>query len=136
MVFTVLDKPAPDPFPSLNDAQKNAITDIYITTNNPMGIRESKVIADLWDGEYMPTSVADMYFNKIKKITAYCSQLMMETVWPTTLTKLKSEAYKHYPECTQAPFEYLIDKMIAHSTVAGTFAAYKYYFDNLDPNNI
>jgi len=152
MAFTILDKPTPDPFPSLNDAQKNAISDIYVTTNNWNAVKDSKTVADLGDGKYVPSSICSQYFNKINSIVSYCSSLMQGTIVvtpavldedgvvitqvvyntkPTTLAKLKTEAHKGYTECSQVPFEYLIDKMIENSTVEKTFTAYKAHFDSI-----
>ena len=97
-------------------------------------VKESKVVADLDTGRYVPQDICIKYFNKIIEITTYCDSLMTgEETEPQTLGELKQRAFEHYPSCTQQSFNYLIDKMIENITIEGTFETYKYYFDNLDP---
>jgi hypothetical protein len=43
---------------------------------------------------------------------------------PVSIDGLKAESLAKFPECTQAPHYYLIDKIIENSTTEGTFDAF------------
>ena len=131
MAFPVLDKPEAEGYAGLNDAQKQEIVDAYVAGETATGIKHSKDIALADSGKYVPLWVAKDAISKIKGIYKECCSLMQSESVPADLASLKKEAIKAFPECSQAGFDYTVDKIIENCTVAGTFDSFKAYFDSL-----
>ena len=113
-------------------------------------VEEKKILTDAFiNGEgvtsvkhrlFIPSSLIKESYAKKKAIEQHIVALMNErvviengenivyNVKPSTLTKLRTESKKAFPECDQEAFDYNIDKIIDVATTAGTWTAFKALF--------